>query len=70
MVLEGARSFCDVCLHGRLLSLATARYFVHGGCIVLPEFEVQDLCEQHWCSCEPLGPQGAYVLEEYANGVG
>lgn len=54
---------CDVCNDG---TFAAVRAFVDGGCIVCKK-ESQNLCEQHWVSCTPLGKMGAMVVWEYDN---
>ncbi len=66
VIFTSTRIYCDICLHGHLLTIALVRVFVHDGCIVLPGIEAQDLCGQHWISCEPLGSLGARVLKDYA----
>ena len=51
---------CCVCLGE---SEALLRAFVKGGCIVVKN-EIQDLCGQHWISCEPIEDE-AYIMEVY-----
>lgn len=49
-------------------SPASGMFRVDGGCVVVKNL-YQPLCEQHICSCEPIGPGGMEMIEDYRVGT-